>query len=199
MMRIKLAFMMVLGLSLVAGCGRENNNNGGGGGGGVATTPNTYCLNQAQGAPGCQGFQNVGWNGIQPYPIGVGGFGSNFAGCNQFAGGFNGAAGGSWAPIYGANMGLGCVNMMALPYPYNTQSAWGNINWWNYPQATGFGGWGGAIGFGGGFGVGMGVGGQWGGFMRYCQINAPGTCGYGQCVPFHAGSFTGFCVGGGMW
>lgn len=197
MMKIKSAFVLVLGLALMTGCNRDNGNNNGGGGG-VATTPNTWCLNQAPGTPGCQGFQNAGWNGIQPYPYGNGMFGPNFSGCNQFAGGFNGVpAGGAWAPIYGANMGLGCINMMALPYPYNMQSMWGNINWWNYPQATGFGGWG--AGIYGGIGFGVGVGGQWGGMARYCQINAPGTCGFGQCIPVHPGSFMGICVGGGMW
>ena len=186
--------VLTIAMTTLVGCNRDNGNPGGGGN--VATTPNTFCLNQPPGTPGCQGFQNVGWNGwngFQPYPVGANGWmgAPNFMGCNQFTG--------TWAPIYGGNMGLGCVNMGLLPHPFNTAAGWGNINWWTPPAAlaTGFGGWGGGIWGGGGFGVG--AGGAWGGFMRWCQVIAPGTCGVGQCVPFNAGNPMGFCVGGGVW
>ena len=164
-MRVWFAGFIFLALGVIGGVVGCGDKNGGNSNSNVATTPNTYCLQNS--GTGCTGYGQVDPRYVQPYPYGPNGYGGGgyYNGCNQYPG--------QWAPIYGANNGLGCMNMAYAPQP----------NYWQYPSAYGYGGY--------------------QGFTSYCVVtnsywsngwSRGGTsCVYGTCRPFQPGGYDGYC------
>lgn len=121
-MRILLAALTFMTIGLSA-CGDRNGNSNNSN---VATTPNTYCLQN--GSSTCTGYGQVDPRFIQPYAYGYGA-GGFYSGCggypNQYPTMY---PNGQWQPIYGSGFGMGCMNMAyAGPSPIYGSSGYASF------------------------------------------------------------------------